>query len=202
MSIDNFISIILSSILTGGAVTVIIWKVANKFGQVLIDLSLKKYQQVLDREKILYSKRNEKQLNAIHECYSHFVHLNSFLLKSRHGDKYEIEHRMPKDNATMIIKLRNNFLEAYEPNRIVFTEQLCTKIDKLLPAVDKFIDTYRDGILPVPSPDEIEEMGENKSNVIITAMWAPNAFDDVMDELEKVKLDIEKEFRVIYGTKE
>lgn len=202
MSIDNFISIILSSILTGGAVTVIIWKVANKFGQVLIDLSLKKYQQVLDRENILYSKRNEKQLNAIHECYSHFMHLNSCLLKLRHGDKYETKHRMPKENVTTLIELRNQFLDAYEPNRIVFTEKLCDKIDKLLPTVDKFIDTYREGICYVPPREELKEMGEEISNPIITAIWAPNAFDEVMKELEQIKLDIEKEFRIIYGTKE
>lgn len=201
---ENIVSIVISSIFSAAVVGGIAWTVSKRLGQTFLEGALKKYQHLLDRQNIehqvIFTTKYDKQVNAIHDCYSTYIRLYRQIDKIHSGDKYALNKTDTFTELETLLKTRQKFLDSYEPNRIIFPIDLCAKIDSVIPKTNEFIDTYKIG-LSANTREEFQEMIENMDGpFFITGMWEAGSFDKVLEDLQIIKTDIEKEFRKLLKT--
>jgi hypothetical protein len=116
------------------------------------------------------------------------------------GEKFTAPVK-PKEEIEHLIKFRHQFKREYQRNRLIFPKDLCEKIDKSINTVDEFIETYNNGLIDFPEED-IKRNAELNKGMYIAGIWGANEFDNIMDDFKKIRMDIENEFRKIYGTTE
>jgi hypothetical protein len=181
---------------------ILIWKYIargiEKAAEVNSELSLKKFQVHLDKELVTFSTKHQKQIDAVHECYTKLQKLTYMIDFIMHPDKFYNAPK-PKEELQYVINFRHEFKEVYRENRIVLPLSVCNHIDKLIPAVDEFIEIFEKGLWDLRD-EEIALNSEQNDGVYIAGIWSNDAFDKVLSELKEVGQEIEKEFRIIYGT--
>jgi hypothetical protein len=191
-----FIIVIIALVLT--------WKYFSKNIESVAEESsekaLKKFQSQLDKDLIKFQTKHQKQVDAIHETFQKFQRLTGIINFIMKGDNFT-QQLKPHDDVQYLIQFRHEFKKVYNQNRLLFPEQLCAKIDSLIPNVDNFIETYNKGLFPEPSEEEKELNAEENNGLYLAGIWSQNAFDG-LEELEQISKDIETEFRKIYGTHE
>jgi|SRR5690554_966151 len=157
-----------------------------------------KAQEGFEKEMTKFNTKHGKQVDAIHECYTRFEKLSSFINYMMNGDKYfapmEVEKQMQ-----LFIKFRQEFKDKFNEQRLVFLPETCVKIDALFPVIDEYFETFRGGIWEMSEEDKQRNADEN-GGVYIAGIWPGNTFEPILEQLEEVKKDIETEFRKIYGT--
>lgn len=79
----------------------------------------KSFEKNLAEIKVKTQKRYEKQLEAIHECYSILQKVNTFA-KYLEGNYRLAEEIPPQESGLKFTQLRNEFYDRYIENRIVF----------------------------------------------------------------------------------
>ena len=163
-------------------------KRTEKIAEVAAEKSLKKFQS-----------HHQKQIDAIHETYQVFQQLISIIRSTKKPEKFTPSLK-GTEKLDYLIEFRHSFKRTYKQNKLIFPEYICEKIEKILPVVDKYIETYESGLWPEPQPEEQQQYDENNGGLYITGMWNPNAFEGQLEQLEEILKDIEKEFRKIYGT--
>lgn len=174
-------------------------KLIEKAAEESSEKSLKKFQSQLDKELVKFSSKHQKQLDAIHETFQKLQKMTSlinFLLK---GDNYT-QPLSSKDSINYLIEFRHNFKKTYNENRLLFSSDLCKKIDTLFPSIDKFIEIYGGGLLPRENREE--EPNEENSGLFLAGIWSVEAFDETLLQLDTISKEIETEFRTIYGIEE
>lgn len=196
----------------GGAVIILIlgvslflsWKFLTRSAEIIAEetseKTLKKFQTQLDKEFVKFQIKHQKQIDAIHETFQvieRMIGLINFLI---HGEKFSSPPK-GKEELKLLIEVRRHFLSIYNPNRLLFSRELCTKIDKLIPAVENFIETYDGGLMDM-NEEQIDQEAEENGGLYIAGIWSLNAFDKTLEELKSVSQEIETEFRKIYGTDE
>lgn len=157
-----------------------------------------KAQEGFEKEMTKFNTKHGKQVDAIHECYTRFEKLSSFINYMMNGDKYfapmEVEQQMQ-----LFIKFRQEFKDKFNEQRLVFLPGTCEKIDALFPVIDKYFETFRGGLLQM-SEEEKQRNADENGGVYIAGIYPQNTFEPILEQLEEVKKDIETEFRKIYGT--
>lgn len=157
-----------------------------------------KAQEGFEKEMTKFNTKHGKQVDAIHECYTRFEKLSSFINYMMNGDKYfapmEVEQQMQ-----LFIKFRQEFKDKFNEQRLVFLPGTCVKIDALFPVIDKYFETFRGGLLQM-SEEEKQRNADENGGVYIAGIYPQNTFEPILEQLEEVKKDIETEFRKIYGT--
>lgn len=193
-------------IVSGGAISGLFWVITKKMGNTIIESGLKKYQQHLDKQKYKFEQQFSlslsKESEAIHEIYSEFSILCSFIFREISGEEnlFEDKNLSVWDKFAELKKLRNNFLDSYEPNRIFLTKELCKRIDESVLSVDEFIDNYRAGI----SFDTEEEFNEATADSepgtnFFIGLWPSEKMNELRQKIVTVKSEIENEFRAKYN---
>jgi hypothetical protein len=198
-------SFIVTIILTGGITTSVIWIVLKKLGDTFIQSGLKKYEYYLDKQKlafeIQYNKKTTKETEAIQQIYESLSSFIIFIFREILVDEkiFKTNDDEVWDTLKKLKMLRNNFIDSYEPNKIYLPRQLCAKIEESNIKIDKFIRLYDDGI---PFKSRLDYIGaslqmEEGENTFI-GMWESTELEISKQELEKIKDELEIEFRKVY----
>lgn len=180
-------------------------KVIERSAEETSEKTIRKFQSQIDKEisehSVKFSTKHQKQIDAVHEIYIRFQNLFKIMDFMYHGDKYYQELNPHKEVASLI-EYRTDFIQVYGLHKIVLPRDICSKIDNLIPSIEEFIDTYKSGLFPEGAqPEEHDEdnySGEPK--LYLAGIWRQGAFDEVLKKLEQVRVDIEEEFRKLYGT--
>lgn len=77
---------------------------------------------------------------------------------------------------------------------------MCKIIEKLIPEIDRFVETYRKGLLSEMPELKNEEISKNGDKVYLVGMWRVDNMNKVLNGVNHVLTEIEHEFRKIYGT--
>lgn len=186
-------------------------KLVEKLAEESSEKSLKKYQTNLDKGLALFSvkatARHQKQVDAIQEVYTRFQGLKSLINFMMNGDKY-YQGLDGYDEVNQLIERRTNFKLAFNNSRILFPKSLCERVDALVISVEDFIDTYKGGLMPRKSAEELEYERERMAEVDplpgvidiqLGGIWRHDAFDEVLSNFEQIGAEIEDEFRKIHG---
>lgn len=185
-------------------------KLVEKLAEESSEKSLKKYQANLDKGLAEFSvkatARQQKQVDAIQEVYSRFQSLKMLIDFMVKGDKYYTGSD-GHDEVDMLIERRNNFRLKFNHSRILFPKPLGEKVDALVISVEDFIDTYRKGLMPKRSEEEVQYAQEQRDEDPLTGgpylymagVWRHDAFDDILGTFEQISGEIEDEFRKIHG---
>ena len=164
----------------------------------LPEVALKEFQSALDQDLFKFKSKHEKQINAVHSIYQKFQKMTTTVDYTKKGKKFP-QPLKPKEEIEILIKLRHEFKRAYQKNRLLFSKELCKKIDNAIDTIDKFIETYQKRLLDL-SEDDIKRTAELNQGVYIAGMWGLNEFDGILEDLKQIRIKIEDEFRKIYGT--
>jgi len=207
---NETLKLIITIFLTGGITTGLFWIIVKKLGdtfiQASIQASLKKYEQYLDKQKlayeIQYTRKTTKETEAIQHIYENFSKLLIYIFREVFSEDkiFRTSDTKVWDTLSQVKKLRNSFIDSYEPNKIYLPKQLCEKIDTSCSTIDEFITLYDEGV-PFKSRLEYTSatiMLEEETN-IITGLWESAKLDISRQELEKIKNEIENEFRKVYN---
>jgi hypothetical protein len=186
-------------------VLIALWKFfikrTEKIAEAISDKNLKLLQSKLDKEFFKFTMKYQKQVDAIHSIFQKYQSLTVEIKYMMTGEKFTSPIK-PQDQVSIIIGRRKDFLNTYNQNRLLFSLELRLKIDKLIPTVDKFIETYVSGILPERTKEEKEFSANLNEGSYISGFWPIDAFDETIQEIDSVSKDIEIEFSKIYGTLE
>lgn len=176
-----------------------IGKAAEVAAEEASEKNLKKFQSHIDKELIKFQTKHSKQVDAVHEVYQKFQKLTGMINYLIKGEKFT-SPMTPKEEMTHLINFRHSFKNVYKENRLLFQKDLCNKIDELTITVDKWIETYSDGLFPDVEPEDSGQ--EQEGGTYLAGVWSMHAFDGIEDKLEQIREEIEDEFRKIYGTNE
>lgn len=202
---NETLSLIATIILTGGITTSLILIIFKKLGNTFIQSVLKKYENYLDKQKlafeIQYNKKTTKETEAIQQIYESFSFFIIFIFREilDDGKTFKINDDEVWDTLKKLKMFRNNFIDSYEPNKIYLPRHLCVKIEESNIKIDKFIRLYDEGI---PFKSRLDYIGatlkmEEGENTFI-GMWESNELEISKQELEKIKEEIEIEFRKVH----
>lgn len=172
-------------------------KRTEKLAEEITDRNLKVFQSNLDKELHRFSTKHQKQIDAVHECYQRFQELQFFITFLVEGDKFTAPIES-NEEVKLLTSYRLNFKLSYHKNKILLPISLNTKVDTLLPEIDKFIDEYINGLMPIASEEHIPE--EERNEYQIVGLWAVGTIDCALEKMKEVSREIEAEFRRIYGT--
>lgn len=172
----------------------------NKIAELSSEKTLSKFQSELSKDVFRSNKMYEKQVNAIHEVFQRLQKLIRMIDHTQTPEKFtpQISAHAESDQ---LIKCRHEFKKSYWDNKLLFSHALQEKIDKLLPLVDDYIETYIGGLLPEEHRQQGEDEGEqDNGGLYFVGIWSSTAFDSILPPLKEVSKGIEKDFRSIYGT--
>lgn len=172
----------------------------NRTAELSADRTLEKFKSELDKEVFKSNKLHEKQVNAIHEVYQRLQKLIRVINHNETPEKF-VQQMSNKEEVELLIKCRHEFKKAYFENKLLFTEAVQGKIDRLLPLVDEYIETYAAGLFPEEDVSQQEEGEHDNGGLIMAGVWSLGAFDKILPPLREVSAEIERDFRSIYGTK-
>lgn len=173
--------------------------VIEKHVSVASEKTLKTFEANLDRENFRFQTMHQKQIDAIHNVYTEFNNLNitiNFLIK---GENFSAPGN-PRDLLTQIITLRHSFKNTFLHNKLIFSEELCIKIESLIPKLDEFIEKFSNGLLPRMSEEEQRVNAEMNDGFILSGIWPANTLGELLNSMSEITTDIENEFRKIVGT--
>ena len=173
----------------------------EKIAEEISDKNLKSFQSQLNKDYFKFTTKHQKQVDAIHETFQKFQLMTLAIKHMREGENFKLPVK-PHDEISSLINQRHDFKNTYNQNRLLFSIELCHKIDTLIPIVDNFIETYTSGILPEPSDEDKEFYADVNKGSYIAGVWSFGAFDETIKKLEHVSREIEIEFRKIYCTDE
>ena len=192
--------IIILILIIGGFV---LWKFIIKRTEIIAEeaseKSLKKFQSQVDMELFRHQTKHQKQIDAIHSTYQKLQLITAMINYTLSGEKFEQQIK-PQEEIQRLIQYRHDFKHIFLQNRLLFPEKLCYKIDLLIPTVDSFIEIYIGGIRPEPSDEDKEFYEANNNGAYIAGFWGQDDFDLTLKQLKEISIDIEHEFRKIYGT--
>jgi len=174
-------------------------KRTEKIAEEISNKNLKTFQTELDKGLVKFSSKHQKQIDAVQDCYQKFQELQSFINFVIKGEKFT-EQMLPEEQVKYLSSYRLEFKRSFNRNRILFPENLNNQIELLFPKIDTFIQDFIDGLLPIPTEEELPE--EYRSEVQIAGIWPVGKLEPTLEEMENIGKEIEKEFRKIYGTDE
>lgn len=137
------------------------------------DESLKKIQSHLEKELVKFSTKHQKQIDAVHECYLKLERLTNMINYLNNGEKFT-QQSEPKRDLPYLITYRHEFKQTYGESRLLFSKKLCDQIDKLIPTVDKFIETYEGGLWDWDQ-EEVEMNSTENNGGYIAGLWSHGA---------------------------
>lgn len=158
--------------------------------------SLKIFQSQIDKDFFRFQIKHQKQIDSIHETYQKFQKIVSVINYITKGENFT-QQISPQEELKYLVKYRHEFKEIYLQNHLLFTDQLCSKIDSMIFSVDSFIKTYDDGLLPSQMEIELDK-NQNKCEVI-AGIFPYDQLTEILQKLDIIGKDIEKEFKKIYG---
>src|SRR5699024_665957 len=162
------------------------------------EASLKKFQSSLDQDLIKFQNKHENQINAVHNVYQQFQKMIGIIDYIENGENFT-QPIKPKEEIVTLINYRHNFKKIFRENRLLFSENLCDKIEKNIKTVDKYIETYDKGLFDY-SEEDVKRQTELNEGPYIAGVWKVDEFDDILNNLQQTRTEIENEFRDIYGT--
>ncbi|GEM_PF-3765190 len=160
--------------------------------------SLKEFQAALDQDLIKFSSTYEKQLDAIHTIYQKFQKMTGHLDYIKNGENFT-QPIEPKEEVELLIKFRHEFKIVFQKNRLIFSEELGKKVDDMIGSIDNFIKIYHNGLFDL-SPEDIKRNKEVNHGTYVAGIWGKDELDPILEEVKQIRLEIELEFRKIYGT--
>jgi len=181
----------------------IFWKFlikrTEKIAEEISDKNLKTFQSELDKGLVKFSSKHQKQIDAVQDCYQRFQELNSFINFVSQGEKFTAQMK-PDEEVEYLSKYRLEFKRSYKRNKILFPKKLNNKIESLFPKIDTFIEDYIGGLLPTMEEDGIPD--EYRSEVQLAGIWPMGKLELTLEEMDEIGIEIESEFRKIYGVEE
>jgi len=195
----------------GGVITIIIailivifafnflQKKTEKFVEDNSEKSLREFQTKLDKELVKFQTKHQKQVDAVHEIYQKFQNMTSTVNYILNGENFT-QRLTAREEIEHLIGFRHDFKHIFNQNRLLFTEEVCIKIDAIFPSVDTFINTFSSGLFPEQSDEHNQMNAEENGGFIISGIWKAQTFDGITEELNSIAKDIEIEFRKVYGT--
>jgi hypothetical protein len=171
-------------------------KKVEKAAETASEKTLKKFQAKLDRDNARFQSQHDKQMNALEAIYQPFTSLSSMIRFTMKGEKFTAEMGA-NEQVQLLVQYRHQFKTAFQQNKLRLSNELCARIEALLPVVDEFIEAFEGGMMPgyPEPPDEVQESG-----LYIAAMWPPDLLDGIIVRIDGIANDIEKDFRNAYGT--
>lgn len=163
----------------------------------ITDKNLQKFQSILDKELVRYSTTRQKQIDAVQECYEKFQELQSFVNYIVNGEMFTAQIQ-PDEEVRMLATLRLDFKKKYSKYKILFPKTLNNKIVALFPELDKFIEDYIQGLVPTTTNENTSERENNEYQ--IAGIWAVGVLEPTLEKMDEINMEIESEFRKIYGT--
>lgn len=161
--------------------------------------ALKEFQSTLDKKLVRYSTKHQKQIDAVQDCYKKFKELRNFVNYLVNGEKFT-QPMMPEQEFGILATYRLDFVQSYSVNKILFPESLNNKIESLLPEIDNFIEDYSGGLIFNLSDDDRPEEYRNEPR--IAGIWPVDQLGPTLAKMDEISIDIEAEFRKLYGTDE
>lgn len=165
--------------------------------------SIRKFQQSIDKDLHRFKSTHQKQIDVIHDIYVRLTKLTRMINYLLKGEKFTSSGN-PHEEVEHLFKLRHDFHSNYFPNKIIFPKSLCEKIENILPEIDKFIETYKDGLFPPdasPVNYQIEhEEAVEEGTLYLAGVWSDDTLQKIEIQLNEISVEIETEFRKIYGT--
>lgn len=174
-------------------------KKTEKFVEDTSEKTLREFQTKLDKELVRFQTKHQKQVDAVHEIYQKFQTMTSTVNYVLNGENFT-QRLTANEEIQHLIGFRHDFKHVFNQNRLLFSPEVCTKIDAIFPSVDTFIHTFSAGLFPEQSPEHQQMNAEENGGLIITGIWRAETFDSILEELNSIAKDIENEFRKIYGT--
>jgi len=176
----------------------LIWYIKRSI-DMLPQKALKKFQSALDQDLFKFKSQHTKQVDAVHDIYQKFQKMTSMLDYIKNGENFT-QPMEPSEEISTLINFRHEFKREFQKNRPLFRVELCGKIDNVINTVDEFIKTYHEGILPPLSEEDQKRNAEMNQGLYLAGIWSEKELGEVLDELDNIRIDIEAEFRKIYGT--
>lgn len=174
---------------------ILFWKYINKKIELKAEETFEKRKT---EHSVRFSNSYEKQITAIHNCYS-IIQKIRLLMQSR-GGKDKFNDKPSKVIFKELVHNRSLFLETYYENKIVFSRSLCLKIDSFLPKLDDYLTELESGFSNITYTKEQLEHNRKTNTPIISGIWIPQEMDKVRIPLDEIIDEIEAEFRIIHGT--
>jgi len=175
-------------------------RVIERSAEEASEKTLKKYQAELDRENFKYQTMYQNQINAIHKVFKEFNQLNIAINFLLNGENFS-SPPSSRELINHIIELRHSFKKEFLGNKLLFSKDLKTKIESLVPEVDRFIETFSSGLFPEMSPEHQEMNAELNGGYVIEGIWGVGTFEPLIKKMDLISSDIEDEFRKIVGIK-
>ena len=94
---------------------------------------------------------HQKQIDAIHLTYQAYQQLLNIIKNPLEPEIFSSSLNI-NEKMNLLITYRHNFKNVFLENKLIFTERLCAKIERVLPVIDKNIEDYEAGILNEISP--------------------------------------------------
>ena len=100
-----------------------------------------------------------------------------------------------------LMKLRLKMRSHFNQNKPLIPDTIVKDIDKFLPALDDWMTTYKDGLIPHPPELNDEERSED-SGMYLAGIWKADAFDKVEADMNSIVLNLKTLFRKLFDVKE
>ncbi len=171
---------------------ILLWKLLDK----KIELkATENFEKRKTEHSVRFSLSHEKQINAMHNCYSKIQKIRLLMLNRDGDDKFNQLPSMTIFNN--MIAAREDFKSTFYENRIVFSKELCSKIDNFFPRLDDYLTELNEGFGYIEYTPEQLKYARKKGERIISGMWIPTETEKVREPLDEIISDIDDEFRKI-----
>jgi hypothetical protein len=168
----------------------------KKIAEEITEKNLKTFQSELDKGLVKFSSKHQKQIDAVQDCYQKFQQLKTMIDFVIKGEKFTAPMN-PNEEVNFLTNYRLDFKRSYYRNRILFPDKLNTKIEELFPEIDKFLEDFINGLIPLTPVDQIPE--EDRGQPQIAGVWAMGVLEPTLEKMDEISKEIESEFRKIYG---
>lgn len=171
----------------------------EKLAAEISEENLKLFQSEIDKKMVRFSTTHQKQSDAIQDCFQNFQQLYLFIKYVVYGEKFTAPMK-PEDEVTYLTTYRLTFKQNYQKYKLLFPSKLKEKIESIQPEIDKFIKEYIDGLMPPLS--DVNAPEHQKSEFTIAGIWSAGQLEKILERMQEISIEIELEFRKIYGTDE
>ena len=136
-----------------------------------------------------------EQRNALAVLNKSIVNLNRSFGGLVGGDRYAEQKDLSIKIETLLGD-RRQFIETYEDVKVMVPLELCSELDKLRLALDRFLDVFTKGLFE-PNPEMDAQNAELNGGMYIAGIWPSGALDSVLASLKTNQLAVEKEIRAL-----
>lgn len=188
------------------AILIVLIVIILPLGVVFLNKKIElKAQETFERNKVKYSRIHEKQINAVHDCYSLIQELN--ILMDKRNEKDRLNTMSNYELLDSLIYTRNLIIKYFKKNKILFKTEINTKVDDLIPKLDNFILEYKKGMPPKVVYDKwlnkqqkrlsLDTLPDTPSTPGPASIYEEGKSEKIRKSIDKIIDELELEFKKI-----